>query len=67
MISDTLKVSLIKLAAAQRSSSFTATAFRVHLLLPPRQYFISEMCLPCTGIYLACATWHTGELLVEEN
>lgn len=66
MIRDTLKISLIKLAAAQVSSSFATTAFRVQLqlLLPPRQYF--KMYLPCIVIYLARATWHMGESLVEK-
>jgi len=70
MISDTLKISLVKLAAAQRFYSFASTAFRIQLLLPLRQYFIFEhfeMCLPWACTYLACATWHTGESLVEEN
>lgn len=71
MFRDTLKVSLIKLAAAQVSSSFATTAFRVQLqlLLPPRQYFISEhfkMYLPCIVIYLAHTTRHMGESLVEK-
>lgn len=72
MVSDALKVSLIKLAAAQRSFSIAATTFGVQLqlLLSPRQYVISEhfdIYLPCTDMYIAHATWHTEESLVEKN
>lgn len=70
MISDTLKVSLIKLAVVHRSSSFAPAAVRVYLqlLIPPRQYFFFkhfEMYLPCTDIYLAHA--NTGESPVENS
>lgn len=67
MTHDTLKVSLIKLAAAHRSSSF-ASAANQGLTSTTRQHFFSEhfeMYLPRTDTYLAHA--NTGESLMENN